>query len=98
MSKRWTKKSWTYLFRKMIAGTKLHDIRLNEGFEVGDILHLREYDNEVGDFTGREADFEITYITSNKINCAYSASILKDEYVVLSVRQMADSTRQEISA
>ena len=81
----WNKKSWCHLYQKAIEGQKTHDIRLNEGYEVGDVLILNEYDNAHGAYTGRSQRFDITYITSNKINCAYSAHLLKDEYVILSI-------------
>ena len=83
--KYWTKKSWVHLFSEMISGNKTHDIRLNEGYGVGDYLKLREFDNTKGEYTGRSAIFIVTYVTSNKINCAYSAHLLKNEYVILSV-------------
>jgi hypothetical protein len=79
----------------MIAGRKTHDIRLNDrDYAVGDQLLLQEYDaiGETG-YTGREAVFDITYITGHKAApCAVSTAVLPKEYVVLSVKLLAVSS------
>lgn len=83
-------KSWTYLFEAAISGMKKHDIRhKNErDYRIGDVLKLQEYDQAKGKYTGREADFLITYITSNVTPCALSGHCLDKEYCILSIDQI----------
>lgn len=89
-------KSWTYLFRAALAGTKTHDIRiLDRDYAVGDHLMLCEYDwgNKV--YTGHQLLVEITYITKArpgdraKPACAFSPTCLHPDYGVLSIRKLA---------
>lgn len=82
-------KSWPELFAAADAGDKLHDVRdLRErDYKVGDQLVLEEYSPERG-YTGRQAFFRITYITSELNPCAFSPSVLKPGYGILSIKKL----------
>lgn len=82
-------KSWTLFFEDIISGQRTSDIRYtgDRRYQVGDTLHLCEWDPVRGVFTGREAFAIITYIQQNKSNpCAISRQALSDEYAVFSIR------------
>lgn len=81
-------KSWSYLFQAINSGLKMHDIRKNDrDYCVGDYMHLLEYDNTTGQYTGKSLIVEITYITDNRIPCAFSSAVLQEGYSVLSVKR-----------
>lgn len=80
-------KSWAHFFDAIEAGKKLHDLRkLDRDYKVGDFLVLQRYDNINGEYTGEEAKVEITYITSNKVPCAFSSSALDRDYGIFSLK------------
>lgn len=82
-------KSWAHFFDAIKAGKKLHDLRkLDRDYKVGDILILQRYDNINGEYTGEELEVEITYITSNKVPCAFSSSALDRDYGIFSLRKI----------
>lgn len=88
-------KSWCYLYSAAILGIKTHDFRdmTERDYKVGDKLHFLEFDQTTGKYTGREALFEITYITDRQTPCAMSSCALDKKYGVLSikfVRTLAD--------
>jgi len=61
-------KCWPESFRAVVAGTKRHEIRKDDrGYEVGDVLTLREYEPtgvpSIGMFTGSVARVRVTYKT-----------------------------------
>ncbi len=61
------KKTWPYLFEKVLSGEKRFDLRIAEfECEVGDILVLREWDPEKKEYTGRELEKEITFVIKTK--------------------------------
>jgi hypothetical protein len=50
-------KTWPIFWDDLEADAKKFEIRRNDregGFNVGDVLHLREYDNKKKEYTGRE--------------------------------------------
>ena len=56
-------KTWPVFFDAIRAGRKAFEIRRNDrGYEVGDVLRLREWDTEAGGYTGRELRRTITYV------------------------------------
>lgn len=56
-------KCWPDFFTPIADGSKTFDLRYNDRrFKVGDKLHLREYDDRKGTYTGREVTRRITYI------------------------------------
>ena len=64
---RWTRhslKCWPAFFQAIIDGTKTFEIRLNDrGYQDGDVLELSEYDPIRGEFTGRQIEKRVTFIT-----------------------------------
>jgi hypothetical protein len=62
-------------FQAIVEGRKPFDYRLNDrGFEVGDVLHLREFVPALDDapdgaehYTGRELRKQVTYILDDKL-------------------------------
>lgn len=88
-------KSWTMLFQAVLDGTKRHDLRiLDRDYQVGDLLHLQEYDWGRQIYTGRHCLVEITYITSARVGshpgkerkCAFSPTCLHPDYGVFSIQ------------
>lgn len=49
-------------------------------------MKFREFDQTTGQYTGREALFEITYITDKNTPCAMSSCALARKYGVLSIK------------
>jgi Domain of unknown function (DUF3850) len=59
-------KTWPIGFRALKRGTKTYELRKDDRhFEVGDTLHLEEYDPEQPEFTGAELWFGVSYITKS---------------------------------
>lgn len=83
-------KSWVHLFQAFIRGEKTHDIRvLDRDYQVGDYLHLNEYDAYAKEYTGRSGYALITYITSAQhVACAFSPKVLDRAYGVLSIKPL----------
>lgn len=81
-------KSWCYLYSAAIAGIKTHDFRdiTERDYKVGDQMQFQEYDQTNGTYTGREALFEITYLTDRRTPCAMSSCALGQNYGVLSIK------------
>lgn len=56
-------KSWPEFFQPLMDGTKTFEIRFDDRhYAVGDVLHIREYDDRAGKFTGREVRRRVTYL------------------------------------
>lgn len=83
-------KSWTHLYQAAKSGHKKHDFRdlTERDYKVGDTLILCEYNFELGEFTGMESTYRITYITSNRTPCALSSAVLDNDYCVLSIEKI----------
>jgi len=81
-------KSWPCYFQPMVDGIKKHDMRnmKDRDYKVGDRMLLQEYDHTTGEYTHREALFEITYITSKDTPCALSSAMLDDNGCILSLK------------
>ncbi|KKM20229.1 hypothetical protein LCGC14_1647520 [marine sediment metagenome] len=59
------KKVWKEYFKGIINGTKKFEIRLNDcGYQTGDEMLLREWDNEKQEYTGYERTLSIKYLVS----------------------------------
>lgn len=84
-------KSWPQFFDPMLNGIKKHDMRnlKDRDYKVNDTMLLQEYDPFKGEYTGREARFLITYITSCKTPCALSSAMLDDSGCILSLELLA---------
>lgn len=65
-------------FDDVASGRKSFEVRYDDrGYLVGDILHLREFDNY--EYTGRDILAEVTYILDDSRFC-------KNDYVIMSLR------------
>ncbi|SDK38856.1 DUF3850 domain-containing protein [Bradyrhizobium ottawaense] len=87
--KRRYKKSWTHFFQAIKGGRKLHDVREDDGYQIGDILVLQEFDNINGRYTGAEIEVEVTYITNRTVPCAFSSAVLSPGHCILSLKVLA---------
>jgi hypothetical protein len=57
-------KTWPHFFSEILNGTKQFELRRNDrNFQCGDDLHLREWDPETREYTGREIFKHVAYIT-----------------------------------
>lgn len=57
-------KTWPEPFQAVSDGRKRYEIRRDDrGFRVGDVLFLREWDPNTGDYTGREVARHVEYVT-----------------------------------
>ena len=76
-------KIWPEYFERIITGKKRFELRKDDRpFSVGDILHLREYNPILHEYTERVCDCEILYIL-------HSTSIVENGYVILSIKLLA---------
>lgn len=58
-------KTWRSLFQALVDGRKTFELRKDDrDFQVGDRLRLQEWDETRGEYTGRTALFEVTYVTT----------------------------------
>lgn len=58
-------KTWPAMFRAVASGAKTYEIRENDRpYAVGDVLHLREWSNVSGSYTGATCDVVVTFITA----------------------------------
>lgn len=87
-------KSWKHLYDAAINGLKTHDVRImDRDYRVGDTLVLQEYDWATKSYTGRETEFEITYITSQAhVPCAFSPVVLHPQHAILSIKKKNSDT------
>jgi len=54
-------KTWPWHFRDVQSGRKAFELRKDDrGFEVGDLLWLREFDPETQEYTGQEVYRSVT--------------------------------------
>lgn len=83
-------KSWDFLYQPIVDGVKTHDLRkLDREYAIGDRLLLREYSPRTGQYSGREALAEITFITDNRTPCALSSNALAADHAILSIKLLA---------
>lgn len=58
-------KTWPVAFELTLSGAKMFEIRVNDrNFQIGHVLHLREWDHSTGEYTGRELSREVTCIVT----------------------------------
>lgn len=80
-------KSWSHFFQAIKSGVKVHDLRKNDrGYNVGDIMRYEEYDFVKGEYTGEKMLAQITYLTDNRVPCAFSSAILPADYCIMSIK------------
>lgn len=90
-------KSWPEQFEAISNETKRFELRFNDrGFEVGDILYLREWQpaenglvarNDAGSYTGRELKCTVEYILDDRIAIGRPSYGLKAGWVAMSIRK-----------
>jgi hypothetical protein len=81
-------KTWPEYYASVESGEKTFEVRKNDRcFQVGDILHLREYSIETMSYTGKECFREVAYILHGQ-----SCFGLHEDTCVLALR--AALTRQ----
>lgn len=70
-------KTWTSYYAAVESGKKTFEVRLNDrDFRVGDVLRLREWSVESGDYTGRECWRTVTYVLTASEFCKEGFAIL----------------------
>jgi len=75
-------KCWIEPFEAIIDGKKKFEFRLNDrNYEVGDELHLNEWDPVRKKHTGRSTYQEVTYILRNGFG-------LPDGYCIMSIEKV----------
>lgn len=73
-------KCWPRFFRRVWDGSKRAELRRNDrNFEVGDVLELREWNPETGEYTGAWTRHLVTHIVADP------EFGLKDGHVMLSL-------------
>lgn len=82
-------KSWTWLFQKAKDGSKTSDVRdkTERDYKVGDVMLMREFDQQKGTYTGDSIKVRITHIISNDTPCAMSSNGLAKNLCILSIRK-----------
>lgn len=56
-------KCWPEFFEEIHIGNKNFEIRVNDrNYRVGDVLHLKEYNPQKNEYTGRELKRRVIYI------------------------------------
>jgi len=56
-------KTWIPYYKAVVGGVKQFEVRKDDrNFKEGDILHLREWDNTLKEYTGRDTKIGIRYI------------------------------------
>jgi hypothetical protein len=89
-------KTWPEYFQAIVEGRKPFDYRLNDrGYQVGDVLHLREYVPPViadddfglrdggGYYTGRELRKSVTYILDDRLG-----PTMREGFVIMGLGKM----------
>ena len=65
-------------FNAVFSGNKKSEIRYNDrNYRVGDILSLREWDGDCGDYSGKQVEVRVTHILDDE-------RYLQNGYVMLS--------------
>lgn len=75
-------KIWPDFFDAVVDGRKPFELRRNDrGYQVGEVLRLREWRPFQGDYTGREVERVITYVSQQ------GAPFLQPGFVALGLRE-----------
>jgi hypothetical protein len=93
-------KTWPRHFQALWDGRKLFELRRNDrGFEIGDVLHLKEWEpsllygaNGNGQYTGRYMMFEVTYILGEDEE---QPEFVADGWVVLSLKPILSGAEKQ---
>jgi hypothetical protein len=75
-------KVWSEYMDDLINGSKTFELRFNDrNFQVGDLLHLREFDRDQAQYLKRELLVKISYILDGS---AFDA--IKKGFVVMAIK------------
>lgn len=75
-------KCWKEPFAAIENGDKTFEYRFNDrNYNVGDVLHLREWDNISGEYTGRGLWKQVTYILKSGFG-------LPEGYCIMSINNL----------
>jgi hypothetical protein len=76
-------KTWSQYFGAVLDGSKTFEARFDDReFEVGDVLHLREWNPETEAYTGRETRRTVSYKLSG-------GEFVRDSYCILGLRPVS---------
>lgn len=79
-------KTWPEYFESVLKGEKTFEYRVDDrGFNVGDILTLKEWNPDTKQYTGRTLIKEVTYILRGS-----EIISLPEKYSILSIRDPVD--------
>lgn len=74
-------KTWPEYYEKVISGEKTFEIRKDDrGFKTGDVLHLREWDQTTGAYTGQETVVKVVYLTAFGMEPGFLCMAIKPLY------------------
>lgn len=80
-------KSWPRFFQQLSNGNRTHELRRNDrDYQVGDLMHLHEFDPKPREYTGRTCMVEVSSMTSSDEPCAVSDEALHRDFCILSVK------------
>lgn len=87
-------KTWPKHFLHVYAGTKRFELRRDDrGFQVGDLLHLREWEPSLmygathqGEYTGKSCMAKVLYILREEEE---QPEFIADGYVIMSIEVIA---------
>jgi Domain of unknown function (DUF3850) len=68
----------------------------DRNYLIGDRLVLREFDESIGAYTGRQCTAVVTSITSHDEPCAVSSEGLNPEFCILTIRVVAKPYDREL--
>lgn len=75
-------KLWTDHFGAVLAGTKPFELRRNDrGYQVGDVLWLREWNAKSETYTGRECEKLVTCVLDNALMLNHGIVVLGLSYL-----------------
>lgn len=76
-------KLWAPFYNDVLTEIKKFELRRNDrNFKVGDFLHLREWDNVEGKYTGREMKVQVSYILAGPLAEAFG---LQPGFCIMSI-------------
>lgn len=80
-------KCWPEFFEALRDGVKPFELRKDDrGFQVGDILRLREWDPATNAYSGQELRRRVTYKLSHRPGAGCAADLgLKEGYAILGI-------------
>lgn len=77
-------KCWPEAFRAVSAGQKSHELRRDDRpYQIGDMLHLREWNRILNEYTGQWCLVQVTYITRDEPEWG-----LQTGFCIMSIRNL----------